>query len=100
MKAIYPKGIGETHLLCLPMHAIYSISSSVLLPLMRGNTIIFCKNIMQKKLLKILVQYKVSVVCLVPFLISKLIHEGESDTERKMIDALNPSLDIISGGSF
>ena len=97
---IYPNNLDDVHISCLPMHAIYAISSSVILPLSRCNTILHSKNILKTGIINLMCEYKARVICLVPFLIKRLIREIETSEKVNIHDELNPDLTIISGGSY
>lgn len=94
---IYPQQPGSTILVCLPYYPIYGLSSSVIFPLAWGSRLLSCTDISKKSILDLLITHQVSLVCLVPLLLKKLGHEAAMEDVRIR---LNPSLEIISGGSY
>lgn len=96
---IYPQKPGSANLTCLPFYPIYGISSSVLFPLSSGAKLLLYIDLNKNSILNILESYQVSLVCLVPLLLKMLVKEAKS-AGADIRDRLNPSLEIISGGSY
>ncbi len=100
MKSLRPMGVGTTHLVGLPLYAVYGLVVLMLMPLSIGSTLLLTTTLSRRDIVDLLARHQVAFACVVPELVRLLNHQlGERQARGEAIPALHPDLMLYSGGS-
>lgn len=99
LKRILITNPGAVYLSVLPIHYVYSFTMMVLFPLSYGCKLVIVQELKNNSLLELLERYHISICCMVPMLLEKLVSEASAMKKEKSL-SLTPNLRIFSGGSL
>lgn len=93
----YPQGSGSTHLVALPLYAVFGLCVQMVFPLSIGATMLMTNMITHLDIVEVMSKHRVTFTCLVPDVIRFFILQLAK--RQTPLPKLDPNMMIYSGGS-